>query len=488
MRIEEIKLVSREGHMLFFSLPFLLFFLIVFTSYWAMPWHRGRVLLLLGASIYFYSCWNHWLALILCVSTLADFLIARGMEATADARVKKLLLMTSLVGNLGLLCYFKYANFFIGSLMEAAHAFGLTVSLPMLQVVLPVGISFYTFEAINYTVDVYRGKVRAAHDLTHFMLFILFFPHLIAGPIVRARAFLPLVARRKHWSWLRANMGVQLFLLGLVKKLAIAERIAAYVDPVFADPAGHTTWTLWLATFAYTIQIYCDFSGYSDMALGLAHLFGYHLAQNFNLPFLAPNISELWQRWHMSLSTWIRDYVFLPLGGFRGTRLLTYRNLLITFTLCGLWHGAGWNYVLWGFITGLMLVIHVVFKSWCKQLPRLKELLRTTPGTALRIAFTFTCFSLTGVFFRCPEVATGLAMYGRMFSPAAGLGFPLQAHGLYLTLAAVAIGHALGHRHLGLRFWERLPAPMRGLAFGASLTLALVLAPGASKAFIYFQF
>jgi alginate O-acetyltransferase complex protein AlgI len=474
--------------MLFFSPEFLLFFLIVFITYWALPWHRGRVLLLLAASIYFYACWNHWLALILCVSTLADFLVARGMEAASGPRVKKLLLLTSLAGNLGLLCYFKYANFFLSSLVEAAHGCGLTLSVPVLQVVLPIGISFYTFEAINYTVDVYRGKVRAAQDLTHFMLFILFFPHLVAGPIVRARAFLPLVARRKHWSWLRANAGVQLFLLGLVKKLAIADRIALYVDPVFADPAGHATTVLWLAAVAYAIQVYCDFSGYSDMALGLAHLFGYHLAPNFNMPFLAANISELWRRWHMSLSTWIRDYVFIPLGGSRGTRLQTYRNLLVTFTLCGLWHGAGWNYVLWGFITGVLLVAHAAFKSWCTGMPRLEGLLRTAPVTALRVALTFTCFCLVFVIFRCPNVVTGLAMIDRMFTSASGAGLPLQAHGLYLTLAVVAAGHALGNRHLGQHLWERLPAPVRGLAFGASLTLALLLAPGASKAFIYFQF
>ena len=254
--------------MLFCSSQFVLFFLVVFGAYSALPWHRGRVLVLLAASFYFYACWNHWLALLLCVSALGDYLVALGMEATPHARMRKLLLALSLAGNLGLLCYFKYANFFLRSLEDAAGRCGLGLSLPMLRVILPVGISFYTFEAINYTIDVYRGKVKATRDLTHFLLFILFFPHLVAGPIVRARDFLPLVARRKRWSWLRAHTGVLLLLLGVVKKLAVADRMALYVDPVFADPAAYSTAALWLAAVAYALQIYCDFSGYSDMALG----------------------------------------------------------------------------------------------------------------------------------------------------------------------------------------------------------------------------
>jgi alginate O-acetyltransferase complex protein AlgI len=474
--------------MLFCSQQFCLFFLVVFAAYWALPWHRGRVLLLLAASIYFYACWNHWLALVLCVSTLGDYLLARGMEATPRPRVKRLLLLVSICGNLGLLCYFKYVNFFLGSLQEAAEAFGLTFSLPVLEVLLPVGISFYTFEAINYTVDVYRGKVRAARDLTHFMLFILFFPHLVAGPIVRARAFLPLVARRKHWSWLRANAGMLLILLGIIKKLAIADRMALYVDPVFADPAAHATATLWLAAVAYAIQIYCDFSGYSDMALGLAHLLGYHLAPNFNMPFLSANVSELWRRWHMSLSSWIRDYVFIPLGGSQGTRLRTYFNLLITFTLCGLWHGAGWNFVIWGLANGVLLVLHSAFRNWCEGRARLSAALRTAPGISLRVALTFTCFCVVFVIFRCPDFPTAWTMYGRMLAPSAGAGLPLPIHGLLVTLAVVVLGHALGQNKLGLRLWDRLPGPVRGLAFGGGLTAAMLLAPSMNQAFIYFQF
>jgi len=474
--------------MLFCTPQFWIFFLVVFLAYWALPWHRGRVLLLLAASIFFYACWNRWLALLLCASTLGDYFLARGMEATSAPRLKKFLLLVSLVGNLGLLCYLKYANFFLASLTEEAHACGLTLSQPVLNVVVPVGISFYTFEAINYTVDVYRGKVRAERDLTHFMLFILFFPHLVAGPIVRARAFLPLVARRKHWSWLRTHRGVLLILLGVIKKLAIADRMALYVDPVFLAPAEYATATLWLTAVAYALQIYCDFSGYSDMALGLAHLFGYHLAPNFDMPFLSANMAELWRRWHMSLSSWIRDYLFIPLGGSRGTWMQTCRNLLITFTLCGLWHGAGWNYILWGCLNGVLLIMHAAFKPWCCQRPRLDAILRTGAGTAFRVGLTFTCFCLIFTIFRSPNLAIASTMLGRMLTPAAGAGLPLRPAGLHLTFLAVALAHFLAQRDIGWQVLARMPAPICGIVFGAALTLTLVLAPGSSKAFIYFQF
>ncbi|HEV3023081.1 MAG TPA: MBOAT family O-acyltransferase, partial [Pirellulales bacterium] len=293
--------------MLFCSQLFLIFFVVVFTAYWVVPWRRARVWLLLAASVYFYASWSQWLASVVCASSLIDYLVARGMDACRNDRQRRALLGLSLAMNIGLLAYFKYANFFLRSLESALAAAGATASLPVLSVILPIGISFYTFEAINYTVDVYRRRIPAERNLAHFMLFILFFPHLIAGPIVRARDFLPQIARRKCWDWARINLGVQLFLLGLFKKLAVADRMAQFVDPVFSAPAEYRTSVLWLATLAWAVQVYCDFSGYSDMAIGTAHLLGYKLAQNFNMPYLAPNIAEFWRRWHISLSSWLRD-------------------------------------------------------------------------------------------------------------------------------------------------------------------------------------
>src|SRR5262245_11072245 len=323
--------------MLFCSERFVLFFAAVLAAYWALPWARARVWLLLGASYYFYACWNPRLALLICASTTVDYFLARGIEARPPGRGRRLLLLVNITGNLGLLCYFKYANFFLHSLEQALRAAGASAALPTLRVILPVGISFYTFEAINYMVDVYRGQARAERSLPHFMLFILFFPHLVAGPIVRARDFLPQIRRRKRWSWSRLELGGLYVLLGLAKKLGVADRMAPFADPIFAAPGQYNSGALWLAALAYALQVYCDFSGYNDMALGLAHMLGYKLAQNFNMPYLAVNMSEFWRRWHISLSTWIRDYLFIPLGGSRHGRWRTSCNLLLCMTLAGLW-------------------------------------------------------------------------------------------------------------------------------------------------------
>ena len=227
---------------------------------------------------------------------------------------------------------------------------------------LPVGLSFYTFEAISYVLDVYRHKLPAERNLDHFLLFILFFPHLIAGPIVRGRDFLPQIRYPRRWSWPRAHLGLQLFLLGLFKKLAIGDRMALFVEPVFGDPGAFQPYVLWIAMFAYAVQIYCDFSGYCDMALGCAHLLGYRLADNFNLPYLATNIDRLLAAArHMSLSSWLRDYLFIPLGGSHGSRWRTYRNLIAVMVLGGMWHGAGLTYVVFGLVHGLAL--HRAFRA-----------------------------------------------------------------------------------------------------------------------------
>jgi alginate O-acetyltransferase complex protein AlgI len=476
--------------MLFCSQKFLLFFLIVFAVYWLLPRQRLRVLLLVAASFVFYASWSRWLALLLAASCVLDYCLALGMEATASQRLRRLLLLVSLVANLGLLVYFKYANFFLRSLEESVHVFGLDLALPVLRVILPVGISFYTFEAINYTVDVYLGRIRAERRLDSFMLFILFFPHLMAGPIVRARDFLPQTHRPKQWSWLRGHAGLMLILVGLIKKLAIADRMGYfYVEPIFHAPDQFGALALWVGAVAYAFQVYCDFSGYTDMALGLAQLLGYHLAPNFNLPFLAVNVSDFWRRWHISLSTWIRDYLYIPLGGSRRGRWITYRNLLLTMTLAGLWHGANWNCVLFGFLQGLMLALHSVFRSWCASRPRLTALLESGPGTAARIGFTFFTFFTSLAVFRSEGLANAWIMLSRMFTFADGADHPMYLHGFWLTALAVLLAHLVGR---DLPAWrrrlERIPAPLQGLGFGAVLTLALLLAPQATKAFIYFQF
>jgi alginate O-acetyltransferase complex protein AlgI len=479
--------------MLFCSIQYVLFLAAVFALYWSLPSPRARTWLLLAASFYFYASWSKWLALLIGGSALMDYLIARGMEKTDVAWHKKLLLRFSLVMNLGILVVFKYANFFLDSLHDLLHHVGASATLPVLQFILPIGISFYTFEAINYTVDVYRGRIRAERNLSHFLLFILFFPHLVAGPIVRAKDFLPQIKRPKRWNWPRLCLGLWLLVLGTIKKLAIADRMALYVGPVFANPGDYSGATIGLAAVAFALQVYCDFSGYSDMAIGSAHLLGYKLAVNFRLPFLAVNIADFWKRWHISLSTWLRDYLFIPLGGNRGSRWLVYRNLMIVMTLGGLWHGAAWNFVLWGASMGLLLVSHKAFADWGQTRWSLQALLRSAPGTALRIGLTFMSFVLTLMIFRATSVPNIGVMFQRLFGWAGGAELPLPALGLWWTFLAVALGHALGsalarNQLRTWRFVQRVPPPALGFGTAALLNLALLLAPATSKAFIYFQF
>jgi alginate O-acetyltransferase complex protein AlgI len=474
--------------MLFCTKEYLGFFAAVFAVYWLLPWHRGRVWLLLGASFFFYACWNKWLACIVLGTTVGDYVLARGLDATARPLARRLLLLASLVMNIGLLVYFKYANFFLDSLRESLQAAGVTTSLPVLEVILPVGISFYTFEAINYTVDVYRRKIRAERDLGNFVLFILFFPHLVAGPIVRAADFLPQVRRCKRWDWARVHVGAQLILMGLFKKMAVADQMALFADPVFADPTAFKTSAVWMAVLAYAVQIYCDFSGYSDLALGSAHLLGYHLAQNFNMPYLAANIAEFWHRWHISLSTWLRDYLFIPLGGSRGGTWLTCRNLFLTMALGGLWHGASWTFVVWGCLHGLLLIGHRGFRAFCKPRPALDAVLQSPPGTALRVGLTFLTVIAGWVFFRATTLSAAGSIFHRLVVPSAGKTCPMQGLSLWVLIAVLAVGHWVGSRGLWRRWHERVPAPVLGTAYAVALNFALLLAPDGGKTFIYFQF
>jgi alginate O-acetyltransferase complex protein AlgI len=264
--------------------------------------------------------------------------------------------------------------------------------------------------------------------------------------------------------------------------------MALFADPIFADPACYSSAALWLATLAYALQVYGDFSGYSDMALGAAHMLGYKLTPNFNLPYLAENIAEFWRRWHISLSTWLRQHVFIPLGGSRGGAWRTARNLLVTMALGGLWHGASWTYVVWGLLHGLLLIGHRGFAALCEGRRTVQYVLRSGAGTALRIGVTFFCFCLTLVVFRCTTLGTGATMLGRMLVPCSGWETPLCSRALWLTVLAVVLGHVHALRPVWRHGLERLPAPVRGLGYATALTLALVLAPGPGKAFIYFQF
>jgi len=472
---------------------FLLFFVVVAAVYWAIPrrFNTGRVWLLVVASFHFYAAWNASLAFLVTATATLDFVLARGIEAAPTRRTRHALTAASVASNLGLLAYFKYRGFFLGELHDLLTALGgdpAFSKLSPLDLLVPFGVSFYTFEAISYAVDVCRRKTRAERSLPHFLLFILFFPHLVAGPIVRAGDFLRQTHRVKRWNWVRVQVGVQFFLVGVFKKLAIADRMATYCDPILTDPESASSGAIWLAVLAYSLRIYADFSGYSDMAVGLAHLLGYRLAPNFNLPYLAANVGEFWRRWHVSLSTWLRDYVFIPLGGSRGSSLATDRNLMFTMLLGGLWHGATWSYVVWGGLHGLLLVGHRHFRAFAAARPTLVGLLETKVGTALRVALTFTAVSLAWVLFR-PDLHDALVIFGRMFAfDLPGKSLPLSARGLWYTAAVVLACHVFVASGWWAKVWARLPAAAVGYGYALLLIAALLLAPEQGQGFLYFTF
>jgi alginate O-acetyltransferase complex protein AlgI len=467
--------------MLFNTLDFLGFFCLVFVVYWAVPWQRARLVWLLVASLYFYMSWNPWLISLILFSASVDYLAALAMQRLRQEWPRRLLLVASISTNLGLLAFFKYVNFFLASAYTLGGWLGGEPARRFFEIALPLGISFYTFETISYIVDVFRRRIRPVRDPLHYALYILFFPHLVAGPIVRPRDFLPQLGRRHRFSWDRCQLGLQFFLLGLFKKVVLADNLVGIVDPVFAEPGLYGSAATWLAVLSYSAQIYLDFSGYSDMAVGLAHLLGYRLPVNFNMPYLAGNITEFWRRWHISLSTWLRDYLFIPLGGSRGGTWRTCRNLLVTMLLGGLWHGASWTFVAWGAFHGLLLVGHKLLPGW-----RWRQAAAFRPVAVL---LTLLAVCLGWVFFRAQTFTDAGTILGHLLwlTPGSTLAVS-QVWKVGLILATLAAGHWVGAcGHLGRR--ERiLPEVAIGAALAVLLLLVLLLAPDDGRAFIYFQF
>lgn len=466
--------------MSFVSSSFLTFFAIVFTGYWWLRSHRARMAWLLLASAVFYMSWNPWLIGLIAFSATVDYFAALAMDRWAERRTRRAFLAGSISINLGLLIYFKYANFFAESAHNFGNWIGLDFAQPVFRVVLPLGISFYTFETISYVVDVYRGKLRPERNLLDYFLFILFFPHLIAGPIVRPSDFLPQTRRIKRWSWPRAEVGVRLFLLGFLKKAVLADRLAMVVDPVFASPDAYGTFESWLAAISYPVQVYGDFSGYSDMAIGMAHLFGFRLHANFNLPYLATSLGDFWRRWHISLSTWLRDYLYIPLGGSRHGRWLTCRNLILTMTLSGLWHGASWNMILWGAYHGVLLALAQLFfgKNGRPVLPR-----------AIAIAKTFLIVAFGFVLFRTTTLGDTMTMIRHMMWPTSGISLSVAYIAAAVAcLVATGIGHFMGDVGWDATWDRRWSAPVVGAALAAFAAIMLLFIPETGKGFIYFEF
>jgi alginate O-acetyltransferase complex protein AlgI len=473
---------------IFHSLDFVVFFVLVVAAYWRLG-HRGQNLLLLVSSYFFYGYVHPWFLILISASTVIDYGSARGMERWPDR--KRLFMGLSIVSNFGMLGFFKYFNFFIDNVHAVLAAAGYDVGMPVLRVLLPVGISFYTFQAMSYTVDVYRGELRARRNLLDVAVFISFFPHLVAGPIQRASYLLPQVEGERRFSVEKAETGFYLIVWGFFKKLVIADNVGVIANKVFAlsDPSFEI---LWAGVFAFAIQIYADFSAYTDIARGTSRWLGFELTQNFDHPYLARNPADFWRRWNISLSTWFRDYVYVPLGGSREGELRWARNVLVTFLLSGLWHGASWNYVLWGLYHGVLLLLTRAHELLGKPRngPRSSVLrLRHVP----QIAAMF-CLTLVGwLLFR--ETQLTAIVRDLKLSPFTSSPFERQA-GLYLFLLALGYSIPLWAQsiwvelHRGEQTFDEgwSAATLRALACGAAFAAILVLRSKTSLDFIYFQF
>ena len=339
--------------MTFTSLTFLLFALIVVSAYWAISKVRIQNLLLLSASYFFYGWWDWRFCFLILASSVFDYWVARRLDAASKDSIRRRWLCTSIAANLSLLGIFKYFHFFVDSFQSTASAFGWQVPDTTLEIVLPVGISFYTFQTLGYTIDVFRRKTPACKDFVVYLTFVSFFPQLVAGPIERASAMLSQFQSPRTFESDLATSGCRLILWGFAKKLIIADRLAIFVNECYSDPGSFGGPMLALATVLFAFQIYCDFSAYSDIAIGTGRLLGIRLSRNFAYPYFSQSITEFWRRWHISLSSWFRDYVYIPLGGSRHSRPNRFRNLLVTFLTSGLWHGAAWHFVFWGGINGV---------------------------------------------------------------------------------------------------------------------------------------
>jgi alginate O-acetyltransferase complex protein AlgI len=432
----------------FTSLPFVVFFSFVLLALALCRSRSSRQLTVLLSSIVFYGYWNTSYLLLLLTPSIIDYYCAHWIEQ--DAKHRRLWLITSIISNLGLLMFFKYANFFLDTMSFLSGR-----TTPGLSIVLPIGISFYTLKTLSYTIDVYRGELRASYDWWKYAMFVTYFPELIAGPIVRASLFLPQMTRSLRPSWPRAWVGFQIILLGVTKKLLIADRMAPFVDSVFAHPRLFSPFTVASAVVAYSLQIYCDFSGYSDIAIGVSRIIGFDLPENFNLPYLSTSVTDFWRRWHMTLSQWLRDYLYIPLGGNRRGRVRMYINLTITMLLGGLWHGASWTFVIWGLLHGIGLAVH---KYW--QHKNATWHLRVPPAVGWLVTYAFVCFCW--IFFRAPNFSTASTLLRKLvFADAGGASYVYLP--LFLLLPVIVLSHWLGH-YLNTaaeksRFSRRLEAP-----------------------------
>jgi len=471
---------------IFTSITFFVFFTVVLVLFGLIRGTSGRIWLLLVASYVFYANWNAWYVLLIFAYGLWGWGLGLAMHNARNAALKKLYFALSIVLSLGTLAYFKYANFFGENI---ARLFGIRGWSP-LDIVLPVGISFFTFHTMSYLIDLYRGHIPPSRNPVKFFLFVSFFPQLVAGPILRASGFLPQLDRPVRVTWPNAVSGAQLFIGGIIQKSLFADHLSIFVDQVYRSPELYSPGTLWLALAAYSMQIFCDFAGYSLMAIGTARILGFELPENFRMPYLSQSIAEFWRRWHISLSTWLRDYLYIPLGGNRHGPTRTQVNMLITMLLGGLWHGASWNFVLWGGMHGVALGVQRAWVGWRESRGWSAE--RSGPGyRTASWALTLLFCSLAWVPFRSPSFDATLVVLRGLFRESGSMTWYHTPSVLILGAAVVwhlayqfapAIVNRLPFRPDELTAWPAM------LVLGYSILIIVLLAPLNTSPFIYFQF
>lgn len=475
--------------MLFHSWQFWLFFALVWPFYWWLP-HRWQNRWLLVASYFFYGWWDWRFLGLIILSTAIDFTAGRKIAASSKHGQRRFWLLFSLLTNLGLLGLFKYYDFFATSLAQLFASVGFAAEPRLLHLILPVGISFYTFQTLSYTIDIYRGRLAPTPSTLDFALFVAFFPQLIAGPIERATHLLPQITARRNLTRELINNGLWLFFWGMWLKVFVADGLSVITEPLFAANRITGSQTL-IATWAFSWQLFADFAGYSSMARGLANLLGFNLIDNFNLPFWSQNVSEFWQRWHISLSNWVKDYIYIPLGGNRRGRQRTYLNLLITFTIMGLWHGANTTFLIWGLLYGVSLVIYRWYKmsNWPKRLQLALSHFTDRTQWYINAALTFNLFAVSMIFFRSPSIRQAVTMLRSLTSFHLPLSIADQRllFILFSHIILLVVCSAFQYAKDDLLAVKKLPnlikAPILAVMF-----FTLIFYSGTTEPFIYFAF
>lgn len=473
--------------MLFNSFDFLYFFPIAYAGYLlSSRWLRLQNLWLLAASFVFYGWWDWRFLGLMVFSITVDWHIGRTMARTAAPSRRKNLLRLSVVTQLGVLGFFKYFGFFAHSAAAALASLGLQVHAPTLEIVLPVGISFYTFQTMSYTIDLYRGRMDPVRRWTDFALYISFFPQLVAGPIERATHLIPQVLSPRRIDAPGVLAGIHLIVVGFFKKVVIADNLAVVANRVFDHYGEYSGVDTLIGALAFTFQIYCDFSGYSDIARGLARLMGFDIMLNFRLPYFATSPSDFWRRWHISLSSWLRDYLYISLGGNRGGEARTYRNLALTMLLGGLWHGPAWNFVLWGAFHGIILILYRRAETWAAGRTRRPVFpLAVRVGAQMAVMF---CLTVVGwILFRSRSADQAWQMLTRLGFASSEHTWELLHALLFYTLPLIG-AQVIQHFRRDLFWLPRWPAPVVGAVYAILVALTLVLGVRESMEFIYFQF